>query len=267
MAQKDKNNSSRFKVWLDQAHHDLEAANVLFAAGKYEWVCYTALQAVEKAFKAIVVHSGYRPPRTHKLGVLLGMGNKANKNLLKMDFDFRKLESYTFISRYPFVVPGEERTPHEYVQKDDAVTCLKLANKIITQTEQFIYSEKAIFLDKEIETAEFYFNKDDVENRIEEVKNEILKCEKLDVKKIILYGSFAREQTRPKSTTMDILIVAETNLSFIERIQYVRQITKGSEPIIEPLIYTPDEFKFMLEEEGEGYLESAIDEGKILFEL
>jgi HEPN domain-containing protein/predicted nucleotidyltransferase len=256
----------RFKIWLSQSDFDIKAAQISFENRLYEWVCYQSIQSVEKCFKAIIVHAGYRPPKTHKLGILISMSNKANKFFQYVKLSkFRKIEAYTFISRYPFVIPGQNVTPHELIDREDAETCLQIATDIHQKVTEFLSTQKAE-KDQALTVNDYYFTETEIKSRIEDIKNDLLGCEKLAIAKIILFGSFAREKSRPKTSTMDILVVADTDLSFIERIQYARQVTKGTEPIIEPLVYTPSEFEYMLKEEGEGYLESAIEEGIVVFE-
>lgn len=256
---------NRYYVWLEQSKYDLQAAQTSFDVGSYEWTCYQSLQSVEKCIKAVIVHAGFRPPKVHKLGVLMGMANSANPNFKNISLKFRKIESYTFISRYPFVIPGQSQTPHELINKEDGETCLNIARDVYATITAFI-QQNTSHADKDLILDEYYFKGDEVQTRINTVIEELNKSEKLEIVKIILFGGFAREYSRPKTSTMDILIVADTELSFIERIQYVREITRGGEPIIEPLIYTPSEFKELVEEEGEGFLESALDEGKVLWE-
>ncbi len=255
----------RFEVWLSQAKHDLDLAEYTMEFKSYEWVCYQSIQSVEKIFKAVIVHSGYRPPKTHKLGVLVSMCNRANPSFVNIKLNFRKIEGYTFISRYPFVIPGQNVTPHELIKKHDAEACLEIAKGIYKTVYDFLKYQKPI-LEDENDLRDYYFSADEFEDRKSRLIDVIVNCDKLKVEKIILFGSFARESVLPKSSTMDLLIVAHTELSFVERIHYVRDITKGGEPIVEPLIYTPEEFRFMVDEEGEGFLESAIEEGKVLWE-
>ena len=81
--------------------------------------------------------------------------------------------------------------------------------------------------------------------------------------KIILFGSYARGDFQENST-IDILIIANTELRFIDRIRNAIDVTVG-EPPIEPLIYTPGEFS-TLRNQGEGFIESAIEEGILLYE-
>lgn len=257
---------NRFDVWLEQSRHDLNAAKISLEGGYYEWVCYQAIQSVEKMVKAVIVHSGYRPPRVHKLGILLGMANKANKAFEDVKLKFRKIESYTFISRYPFVIPGENKTPHELISKSEAEACMELATDMLAKIEKFLEGKPSHTADKEIDTYNYFFSKEEIDSRLENLINSIQRCELIQIEKLILFGSFARDKSRPRTTTMDILVVGKTELPFMERISYVRELTKGTEPIIEPLIYTPEELDQLLNEEGEGFLETALEEGQVLWE-
>lgn len=260
--------NKRFSVWLAQAKYDLEAARSSLELGYHEWACYQSSQCIEKAVKAVIVHAGWRPPKVHKIGVLMGIANKANRLFANVSFDFRKVEAYTYISRYPFLNPGQTLPPHEFINKHDSQTCISIAQDVIDKVDEFIGIGKIERGDVEISVKEiesYYFTHEEIQNRLNEVVDEILQCPNLDVKKIYLYGGFAREKTRPRTSTMDILVIANTNLNFIERLHCVREVTKGGEPIVEPLVYTPEEFDFLLNEEGEGYLESALEEAKVLW--
>ena len=81
--------------------------------------------------------------------------------------------------------------------------------------------------------------------------------------KIVLFGSYARGDFRNDST-IDIFVIAETEARFVDRIRSAIEVTGGFPPI-EPLIYTPEEFELM-QKQGEGSIDSAIDEGVVLYE-
>lgn len=258
---------TRFLVWLEQAKYDLDAAEVSFKAGNFEWACYQSTQSVEKSIKAVIVHAGYPPPKVHKLGVLMGLANRANKLFFNVKLDYRKIEAYTFISRYPFIIPGQNKSPHEFIDENDARTCLNLSMEVYKKISDFVKQGKITKGDgKLVDLEEYYYTGAEIEDRIQRIIEILTSAEELDIEKIILYGGFARDKVRPKSSTMDVLIVAKTKMAFIERIQFVRDLTKGTDPIIEPLVYTPEEFDWMLKEEGEGYLETAIGEGRAVYE-
>lgn len=260
--------SDRYQIWFSQAQEDLKASKVSMDNKFYEWSCYQSIQAVEKALKSVIIHAGWRSPKTHKLGVLLSMCNRANQSFRDVKFNFRKIEVYTFISRYPFIYPGDNLTPHQLINIQDAQTCYDISVSMLTKVEEFLSGKAPITQDRgEIDLENYYFSIQEVEQRIEEVINLMKTSTDITLKKVILFGSFAREKLYPRSSTMDLLIVAETELPFIERIQLVRELTKDDEPIIEPLVYTKKEFDFMLKDEREGFIESAIDEGKVVFDL
>ncbi len=82
--------------------------------------------------------------------------------------------------------------------------------------------------------------------------------------KIILFGSFARGESGSGST-IDLLIIAETDLKFFERIKKAMIACSGGFPSIEPIVYTPTEFASLLEQ-GEGFLEEALEEGRVIYE-
>jgi HEPN domain-containing protein len=50
--------SSRALDWLAQAEHDLAHAQHALADGDYDWVCFAAHQAAEKAVKALFLSLG-----------------------------------------------------------------------------------------------------------------------------------------------------------------------------------------------------------------
>jgi len=81
--------------------------------------------------------------------------------------------------------------------------------------------------------------------------------------RIVLFGSYARGDFKPDST-IDIFIIAETDKRFVDRIRSAIEVTGGFPPI-EPLIYTPEEFD-LLKRQGEGFIESALEEGIVLYE-
>jgi len=55
--------------WLNSAIHDLETAESLYKAGKYDWCLFLGHLVLEKALKAIYAreHEDELPPRMHNL--------------------------------------------------------------------------------------------------------------------------------------------------------------------------------------------------------
>ena len=83
--------------------------------------------------------------------------------------------------------------------------------------------------------------------RIKEVIREVLKCCG-DIDEIILFGSYARGEAK-ETSSMDILIIAKSDLPFIERIKRVIELVSENSIPVEPLVYTPEEIRQKL---GEG---------------
>lgn len=255
--------NERYKVWLRQAKFDLSAAFLSLENEYFEWAAYQAEQAVEKALKAVIVHAGSKAPRIHKLGILFGFCNSINPKFRTTKFNFKHIESFTFISRYPFLIPDKVRAPHELITESDANQALVEASETLVKVSEILKkpSTEVSFL-PEVEEGEVY-SAAQIEGRIAEIKKQLVKA--FNPETIILFGRFAREFNKPVAGTMDVLIIAENEERFIDRIYRAREATKGSLPIIEPLVYTPNEIK-ALREEGEAFLQSAFDEGKLLYQ-
>jgi HEPN domain-containing protein len=246
---------------MQQALYDLQAANLSLNNNFHEWAAYQAEQAAEKALKAVVVHAGWRPPKMHRLGILFGMCNQANARFRESKFSFKHLESFTFIARYPFLIPGKNKAPHDLIAHKDAAIAMSEATEIVNRIKDILAVTPCTKVG-ELQ-MEKMFTVAEVKNRIEEIKSILIR--EFNPEEIVLFGRFAREMNHPVSGTMDILIVAESHDSFMERIVKAREATRGGTIIIEPLIYTPAEFELMTKDEGEGFIESALEEVVVLY--
>ena len=82
--------------------------------------------------------------------------------------------------------------------------------------------------------------------------------------KVILFGSFGRGEVK-EDATIDFIVIADTKLRFFDRIKKALNACAGRFPSIEPIVYTPKELKMMLDQ-GEGFLEDALEEGVLLYE-
>lgn len=82
---------------------------------------------------------------------------------------------------------------------------------------------------------------------------------------IILFGSFARGDYHALSD-VDLLIVKETQTPFLERIGPVLALCEsGSELLIEPLVYTPQELAQMKRARN-PFIEHILTEGIVIYE-
>jgi len=63
--------------------------------------------------------------------------------------------------------------------------------------------------------------------------------------KIILFGSYGRQRSS-ETSDIDLLIIKKTNKRFVDRMVELMQLIRsrfGFEYPVEPLVYTPDEFR------------------------
>jgi HEPN domain-containing protein/predicted nucleotidyltransferase len=255
--------TGRYRLWINQADFDLEAARLSLRNGFNEWTAYQAEQAVEKSLKSVILNAGFIPPKIHKLSILIGYCNDINQRFKHTKFSFRDIDAYTFISRYPFLLPEAKLTPHEQIRKQDAENILNQAEEIVHQIHDIL--DNVDHIDHaESKAYETDRKEMDLESRLDQAAEALKKS--FDVKKIILFGSYARDPKIKEDKTIDLMIIAKTDLQFIPRIIQAREVTGGYMPIIEPLVYTPKEFSTLLEEEGEGFIENAIREGRVLYE-
>lgn len=87
-----------------------------------------------------------------------------------------------------------------------------------------------------------------------------------DTKRIYLFGKYARLKRFPRNgpSEIDIIVIAITDLKFRDRIKLIRDNDK-SYPPLNPLIYTEGEVLDLLEN-GEGFLEDALEESILIWE-
>ena len=91
--------------WWEYAERDLETAGVLLRAQRWDAASFHAQQAVEKAFKAILVRKGGEsPPRIHDLVVLARRAGAP----ATLERDLAELSRVYVVTRYPDVVLERE---------------------------------------------------------------------------------------------------------------------------------------------------------------
>jgi HEPN domain-containing protein len=128
----------RARAWFKQSGFDLEAARLNLEHGYYEWAAFQAQQSAEKSLKGLlVVLDGYAP-KGHRLGGLLGFANHLDPRARMIKVSVASLEAATFISRYPFAIPDEHMSPHEFILKEDAEACLQEATDLYHQVQHFV---------------------------------------------------------------------------------------------------------------------------------
>jgi HEPN domain-containing protein len=127
------------RAWFEQAEADLRAAELSAAGAAYEWACFQAQQAGEKALKAFLYARGFTAIVTHSLRRLLrecGALEPAFSNLAEAG---RLLDQHYIATRYPNSL-DEEMPPARYYEKGDAETCLQSARSILDRVRPFFAS-------------------------------------------------------------------------------------------------------------------------------
>ena len=135
----------RYKIWLMQAEDDLQAALSIAKDGFYEWACFISEQSTEKAIKAIIVANNEIAPKLHKLSALVNIAKKIDHRFIDSKFEVKELGVFTFIARYPFLIPGETNAPHSYITLEDAKLCIQKATINLNIVRTLLIESKVSF--------------------------------------------------------------------------------------------------------------------------
>ena len=92
------------------------------AGGLYELLCFHAQQAAEKSLKAVLIHYGIEPPRTHNLERLIDLlpASMTRERVLTQS---ARLTIFATSSRYP----GSQ----ERVDEDEYIEAVRLAQDVV----------------------------------------------------------------------------------------------------------------------------------------
>lgn len=120
--------------WLEEAKADLKHSKISIDASDYNWACFAAQQAAEKALKSLILHVLGEYPRGHDLVKLYSMVKEyvsLNINVA----DLPRLSIYYTQARYPNA--GLER-PSKEVTREQAEEALAIAKGIIDEVSKNI---------------------------------------------------------------------------------------------------------------------------------
>lgn len=116
--------------WLEAARINLRRAERAFEDGDYEACAFWSHQAVEFSLKALIIHSGELPERTHNLRRLY----ERVRGIVELDDQLlSELTPYYSVSRYPDIFMG---VPH--VHRNTAERFLNFAREVVERVERAI---------------------------------------------------------------------------------------------------------------------------------
>lgn len=118
---------SRYKDWLDQAERDLQRAQIDVQYSYWEWACFTAQQAAEKAVKALLMNRGFTV-WGHAITPMLRQfkGVTVPKKMIE---HAQLLDAYYIPTRYPNGFP--EGKPADYFNEQKAKEAVGAAGELI----------------------------------------------------------------------------------------------------------------------------------------
>ncbi len=119
--------------WLAQAKRDLKAARDSAAAGNFEWACFQAQQAAEKAIKALL-HGLGRGAWGHSLVELLSGLSGVYEDVGTLMTGARELDRHYIPSRYPNAF--ESGYPGMYYDEETARRAIGHAEAILRWAEE-----------------------------------------------------------------------------------------------------------------------------------
>ena len=117
--------------WLRQGEADLRMARVSLEAAGYEWACFQAQQAAEKALKAFMYQQGYAE-FTHSLTELVRSCGKWDDSFQVPELAEAAhfLDQFYIPTRYPNGLAGGI-APTEFYQRADAEKCVSMSELIL----------------------------------------------------------------------------------------------------------------------------------------
>lgn len=120
--------------WLAEARADLRHAESSIGMGDYNWACFAAQQATEKALRALVLHALGEYPRGHDL-VKLYRKVKDYIAISLSEAALARLSAYYTLARYPNA--GIER-PFEEISKEQTEEATLIARGVLDEITKIV---------------------------------------------------------------------------------------------------------------------------------
>lgn len=121
--------SNRYPDWFRQAEADLRHAHHSLELGDFEWSCFAAHQAAEKALKSVFLKSGM-DAWGHTITILIGNLPKTVDAPTETLVNFaRMLDKYYIPTRYPNGF--ESGAPTDFYTAEEARNAIRQAEAIL----------------------------------------------------------------------------------------------------------------------------------------
>jgi len=120
--------SNRWRDWLAQAERDLEHVRMDIENGFYEWACFSAQQAAEKALKAVYLRNNQEGWGHSVAGLLRNLPAAAKP--AELNETAARLDRFYIPTRY--ANGFDAGAPKDYFFITDAEAALKHARDIIS---------------------------------------------------------------------------------------------------------------------------------------
>ena len=129
------NVASRHQAWLKQARSDLRHANASAGLGNYDWACFAAQQAAEKALKAVFQRFG-GDAWGHSVNGLLTALPDSSAIEPELADAAKELDKHYIPTRYPNSHP--QGAPFEHYTQGEAHRAITNAEKLIVFCESLL---------------------------------------------------------------------------------------------------------------------------------
>jgi HEPN domain-containing protein len=130
----------RSKDWLDQANRDIGQAKASLRDGFYEWACFAAQQAAEKAVKALIQSRGGESWGHSVAGLIDALPDNVRPTDLRDNA--LELDQAYILSRYPNAHPAS--FPGKTYTKTMAERLIDYAQQITSYCQQKVNDKQRI---------------------------------------------------------------------------------------------------------------------------
>jgi HEPN domain-containing protein len=125
--------AARAEDWYKQACHDLQHARQALAGEDFEWACFAAQQAAEKALKAVYQNVGAEAWGHSVFALLANLPASLSVDAALRD-TAKELDKHYIPARYPNSYP--QGAPYEYYTRAEAERAIVQGEQILRFCER-----------------------------------------------------------------------------------------------------------------------------------